>query len=202
MRSITARDREFSTDVNDTISASSSRPKPTRKAARAPSVAYPCPQHGRAKRQPTSTHGENGRTRLGTDKPTKPINTPDDSTSTAQLLHPPSANCDCHASILASLASRDWSDAKNSMTSASPFIAAKRRVSGLELVQFDNLLVWYKLHEASVVRVGVRRRLASPGQRIVRKRDPERAALAGVDRMHMARHTVRYLPLRDRPGVE
>src|SRR6266853_2298727 len=124
MRSITARDREFSTDVNDTISASSSRPKPTRKAARAPSVAYPCPQHGRAKRQPTSTHGENGRTRLGTDKPTKPMNTPDDSTSTAQLLHPPSANCDCHASILESLASRDWSDAKNSMTSASPFIAA------------------------------------------------------------------------------
>src|SRR5216683_5924716 len=81
-------------------------------------------------------------------------------------------------------------------------LAAKRRVSGLELVHFDNLLVWYKLHEASVVRVGVRRRLASPGQRIVRKRDPERAALAGVDRMHMARHTVRYLPLRDRPGVE
>ncbi len=61
---------------------------------------------------------------MGTDKPTKPINTPDDRTSRAQLLHPRSANCDCHASILASLASRDWSAAKNSMTSASAFIAA------------------------------------------------------------------------------
>ena len=39
MRSMTARDREFSTDVNDTISASPSPSKPTRNAARAPSVA-------------------------------------------------------------------------------------------------------------------------------------------------------------------
>src|SRR5216683_4774145 len=208
MRSMTARDREFSTDVNEMISASSSRSNPTRNAARA-----------------TSTHGENGRTCLRMDKPTKPINTLDDSTSTAQLLHPRSANCDRHASILASLASRDWSDAKNSMTSASAFIAAngarsdsrhwrsRRRAVSISMAlgtvapympaRLDECRQLRECHLPANFIVSGRHAWWQPfvhGEQVgtavaISKRDRHLAAKRRLSGL------VRHLPLRDRPGV-
>jgi len=59
-----------------------------------------------------------------------------------------------------------------------------------------------ELHEAAVVCVGVRGRLAGPGRRVVRERDPERATFAGVERMHVAGHAGRHLPRRDRALIE
>ena len=88
MRSMTARDLRFPTAVKDTISESDSRSKATRSAARAASVAKPLPQNWRAKRQPTSTHGEKENVRRGTDRPVKPMNSLDSRSSTAQLLQP------------------------------------------------------------------------------------------------------------------
>src|SRR5207249_11810644 len=80
--------------------------------------------------------------------------------------------------------------------------AAQRGVCRLELDHFDNLLVYHELHEAAVVRVGVRGRLADPGRRVVRQRDPERATFAGVERMHVAGHAGRHHPSRDRARSE
>jgi hypothetical protein len=51
----------------------------------------------------------------------------------------------------------------------------------LELVTFHNLLIWYKLHEATVIRIGVRRRLPSSGRRIVGEGDPDRATFTSVE---------------------
>jgi hypothetical protein len=42
-------------------------------------------------------------------------------------------------------------------------LATQRGICRLELDYFDNLLICHELHEAAVVRVGVRGRLASPG---------------------------------------
>ena len=47
-----------------------------RSALPAASLARPCPQYGRASRQPISTQGENGSARRGTESPTKPMNSP------------------------------------------------------------------------------------------------------------------------------
>ena len=52
-------------------------------------------------------------------------------------------------------------------------LAAQRGNGRLELKHFNNLLVRYELHEAAVVRVGVRGRLAGTGRSVVRERDPE-----------------------------
>jgi len=81
-------------------------------------------------------------------------------------------------------------------------LATQRGICRLELDHFDDLLVRHKLHKAAMVRVGVRSRFAGPGWRGVRKRDPERAALAGVERMHVAGHAARHLPLHDRARIE
>lgn len=56
--------------------------------------------------------------------------------------------------------------------------AAQRGVCRLELD--DNLLVRHELDQAAGERVSVRGRLAGPGRRVVRERDPERAAFAAV----------------------
>ena len=60
----------------------------------------------------------------------------------------------------------------------------------------------HELHKAAVVRVGVRGRLAGPGWLVVRERDPERAAFAGVERMHVAGHVGRHHPRRDLARIE
>src|SRR6266540_7123561 len=60
----------------------------------------------------------------------------------------------------------------------------------------------YELHEAAVVRVGVRGCLTGPARRVVRERDPEGAAFAGVEGMHVTGHAVRHFPLRDRARIE
>ena len=81
-------------------------------------------------------------------------------------------------------------------------LAAQRRIRRLELDHFDDLLVRHELDEAAVVRVGVCCRLAGPGRRVVRERDPERAAFAGIKSMHVAGHAGRHHPLRDRSRIE
>jgi len=61
----------------------------------------------------------------------------------------------------------------------------KCRVIRLELVHLDDLLILQEPHEAAVVSVRVGSCLAGLSWRIVRERDPERAAFAGVERMYM-----------------
>jgi hypothetical protein len=46
-------------------------------------------------------------------------------------------------------------------------------IGRLKLVHFDNLFVRHQLHESAMVRIGVRSRLAGPGRRIVRERNPD-----------------------------
>ena len=43
-------------------------------------------------------------------------------------------------------------------------LAAQRRIGRLELVHFDDLLVWHELSEVAEVRVCVRARLPDPGR--------------------------------------
>ena len=124
MRSITARERRLASAVKETISVSPMRSKPARSAASAASLARPRPQNGRARRQPISTQGEQGRVRRGTLRPTKPMNSPLSASSAAQLLQPWVSSCACHRSMLASLAARLCSAGKNSITAGSAFIAA------------------------------------------------------------------------------
>jgi hypothetical protein len=81
-------------------------------------------------------------------------------------------------------------------------LAAQRGICRLELDHFDNLLVRHELHEAAMVCVGVRGRLAGPGRRVIRERNPERATFAGVERMHVAGHAGRHHPRRDRARIE
>jgi hypothetical protein len=70
------------------------------------------------------------------------------------------------------------------------------------LVYLHDLLVRHQPLEAAVVRVGVGGRLAGAGRRVVRERDPEGAAFAGVERMHLAGHPVRHLPSDDGVRIE
>ena len=81
-------------------------------------------------------------------------------------------------------------------------LAAQHGICRLELDHLDNLLVRHDLHEATVDRVGVRGRLAGPGRRVVRERDPKRATFAGGERMHVAGHAGRQHPRRDRAHIE
>jgi hypothetical protein len=81
-------------------------------------------------------------------------------------------------------------------------LAAQRGIGRLELDHFDDLLVRHELHEAAVVRVGVRARLAGPCRLVVRERDSERATFAGVELMHEAGHAGRHLPCRERARVD
>ena len=53
-----------------------------------------------------------------------------------------------------------------------------------------------------MVPLGVRARLAGPSRRVVRERDPERAALAGIERMNLTGHAGRHHPLGDGAGIE
>ncbi len=92
---------------------------------RAPALAREAIQYARPRRHPISTHGENGNTRRGIVSPTNPANSCVSTSSTAQLLQPRSANWDCQASILASLAAREISAGKCFMTFGSAFSAAK-----------------------------------------------------------------------------
>ena len=81
-------------------------------------------------------------------------------------------------------------------------LATQRGICRLELDHFDNLLVRHELHEVAVVRVGVRGRLAGPGRRVVRERDPERATFAGVELVHVTGHAGRHPPRRDRARID
>ncbi|GAA4191289.1 hypothetical protein GCM10023074_09310 [Microbispora amethystogenes] len=113
--------------MNETISVSPSVPNPCSRAARAASVAYPCPQADLASRQPISTHGVKCAANLGTCNPVKPMNTP--SASTAHQPNPRSSNTASTRSTSASLSSRVSVAGKCSMTTGSAFSAAKGSLS-------------------------------------------------------------------------
>ena len=66
----------------------------------------------------------------------------------------------------------------------------------------DDLGVGHEPHEPAVERVGLRARLARGRGLVVGQRDPERASLARVERVDLARHPVGHHPLLDRVGVE
>ena len=70
-------------------------------------------------------------------------------------------------------------------------LALHRRIFRLELDNFHNLLVWYELDEAAVVRIGVRTGLADPSGCVVGERDPEGAAFATACSLRIARYTFR-----------
>src|SRR5437870_3494345 len=70
-------------------------------------------------------------------------------------------------------------------------LAAHLRISRLELHGFDHLLIRHELDEATVVRIGVRTRLAGPGRRVVGERNAERTTFASVERVYVARHATR-----------
>ena len=53
-----------------------------------------------------------------------------------------------------------------------------------------------------MVGVGVRTRLAGPGWLIIGQRDPERAALAGIERMNLTGHAGRHHPRGDGARIE
>ena len=80
--------------------------------------------------------------------------------------------------------------------------AAERGICGLELEHFDYLLVRYEPGEVAVVGVGTWCRLAGPVRRVVAERDPERAAFAGIELMHVAGHAFRHSPFRDRVRIQ
>ena len=85
---MTRRDRRFAGTVKDTISSSFRAAKPNASAARAPSIAYPCPQCSCARRHPISTHGVNGAAKPGLASPTYPAKAVAPGTSTAQSPQP------------------------------------------------------------------------------------------------------------------
>lgn len=87
------------------------------------------------------------------------------------------------------------------MISPRPY-AAQCWIGRLEFDRFDNLLVGHELHEATMICVGVRGRLASSGPLFVGERDPKEAALAGVELMYVAGHAGRHFPLRNRLRIE
>ena len=95
------------------------------KRRRAPSLARPCPQKGRASRQPISTQGGNGKDAAGVCSPMKPMNSPLARCSAAQKPQPRSSISAWILSAMASLCSRLSSAGKCSMTCGSAFSAAK-----------------------------------------------------------------------------
>ena len=72
--SITRRERVLPGTVKETISGKFRLSNPYANAARAPSVAKPCPHQGRASRHPISTHGVKDVSKAGTAKPMNPMN--------------------------------------------------------------------------------------------------------------------------------
>ncbi len=79
---------------------------------------------------------------------------------------------------------------------------AKSGICGFELEHFDHLFVRHELCEVAVVGVGVGCRLASPTRRVVRERDPEQAAFAGIEFMYAAAHAGWHPPFRDRARIQ
>ena len=123
-RSMTARDLEFLTAVKDTISLRPSDVKPMWSAPCAASEASPLPQCEKERRQPISTHGENGSSADGVCKPTNPINSRESFNSAAQNPQPRCRINDSQRSAMASLSARVRHAGKNSITLGSAFIAA------------------------------------------------------------------------------
>jgi len=80
--------------------------------------------------------------------------------------------------------------------------ATEGGIGRFELVDLNDHLVRHKLHKTAVIRVGVDGRLSHPVRRVVSERDPERAALTAVKRMHLTGHLGRHLPPRDRLHVD
>ena len=78
--------------------------------------------------------------------------------------------------------------------------ALQRRVTGLELELLDDLLVGNELEEA-VVDVAVGRGLAGGVRGFVTEGDADVAALAGLEGVHYARHTVGNAPALHRIPV-
>lgn len=81
-------------------------------------------------------------------------------------------------------------------------LAAQRGISRVELVHLHNQLVWHELDEPAVVGVGPAARLARALGCVVGQRDPQRAALASVELIHVTRHAGRDLPARDGRRIE
>ncbi len=130
--SMTARDLKFPTAVKDTISFRPRDTKPMRSAPRAASEASPLPQCERERRQPISTHGENGSSAEGVCKPTNPMNSREAFNSAAQNPQPRSRIKDSQRSAIASLSARVSGAGKNSITLESAFNAANgSRSAGL-----------------------------------------------------------------------
>jgi len=95
-------------------------------AARAASVAYPCPQCSRESLHPTSTQGVNHASNDGSCRPTKPTNGATPGTSTAHQPKPCSANIGSTRSrTIESERARVIVDGKCSITTGSAFSAAK-----------------------------------------------------------------------------
>src|SRR5215472_10951698 len=74
-------------------------------------------------------------------------------------------------------------------------LALQRRVRGLELEHLDDLRIGNEPDEPAVVGVGLRAGLPGTCRRVVGQRDPELAALAGLERMDVAGHRVGDHPL-------
>jgi hypothetical protein len=81
-------------------------------------------------------------------------------------------------------------------------LAAQRGICRFELVYLDEELVRHELDEAAVIGVGAGSRLAYSGRGVVGERDPERAALAGVEFVHIGGHSGGHFPLHDGLRVE
>ena len=124
IRSITARERALPSEVNATTWPSPWSPNPWSSAARAASVAYPCPHAARASRHPVSTAGTKGTSKRTTESPVKPMKAPVERTSSAQKPKPSASNPLSRRSISWSLSTRVSGAAKYSMTSGSALRAA------------------------------------------------------------------------------
>ncbi len=81
-------------------------------------------------------------------------------------------------------------------------LAAQCGICRLELDHFDDPLVRHELQKTAVERVSVRGRFPYSGRRVIRERDSERATLAALERVHVARHAGRHHPRRDCARIE
>ena len=87
-------------------------------------------------------------------------------------------------------------------------LTLQRRVRGLELDHLNDLGAGDEPDETAVVGVGVRGAFAGAGaftgagRRVVGQRDPELAAFASVEHVHVAGHGVGDLPPLDGIGVQ
>ncbi len=99
---MTARERAFCSAVNETSSARPISSNANAAAARAASLANPCPHASRASRQPISTAGVKWASKSGRASPVNPRKRCDDRSSTA---HSPKPSCSNDCTMRSTLAS-------------------------------------------------------------------------------------------------